>query len=44
MPDGVTPIKIAVVGLPDTAVKESKDRVASAICNSPQKKAQEMLT
>jgi len=26
--------KIAVVGLPDTAVKESKDRVTSAICNS----------
>jgi magnesium chelatase family protein len=26
--------KIAVVGLPDTAVKESKDRVISAICNS----------
>jgi hypothetical protein len=26
--------KIAVVGLPDTAVKESKDRVASAISNS----------
>ena len=28
------PDKIAVVGLPDTAVKESKDRVTSAICNS----------
>ena len=26
--------KIAVVGLPDTAVKESKDRVTSAISNS----------
>jgi magnesium chelatase family protein len=26
--------KIAVVGLPDTAIKESKDRVTSAICNS----------
>src|ERR1700738_4220040 len=26
--------KIAVVGLPDTAVKESKDRVPSTICNS----------
>jgi magnesium chelatase family protein len=26
--------KIAIVGLPDTAVKESKDRVTSAICNS----------
>jgi magnesium chelatase family protein len=26
--------KIAVVGLPDAAVKESKDRVTSAICNS----------
>jgi magnesium chelatase family protein len=26
--------KIAMVGLPDTAVKESKDRVTSAICNS----------
>jgi magnesium chelatase family protein len=26
--------QIAVVGLPDTAVKESKDRVTSAICNS----------
>jgi len=26
--------KIAVVGLPDTAAKESKDRVTSAICNS----------
>jgi magnesium chelatase family protein len=26
--------KIAVVGLPDTAVKESKDRVTSAICNA----------
>jgi magnesium chelatase family protein len=26
--------KIAVVGLPDTAVKESKDRVTSAICDS----------
>jgi hypothetical protein len=26
--------KIAGVGLPDTAVKESKDRVTSAICNS----------
>jgi hypothetical protein len=26
--------KIAVVGLLDTAVKESKDRVTSAICNS----------
>ena len=26
--------RIAVVGLPDTAVKESKDRVTSAICNS----------
>src|ERR1700688_2936795 len=26
--------EIAVVGLPDTAVKESKDRVTSAICNS----------
>ena len=26
--------KIAVVGLPDTAVKESKDLVTSAICNS----------
>jgi hypothetical protein len=26
--------KIAVVGLPDTAVKEGKDRVTSAICNS----------
>jgi magnesium chelatase family protein len=26
--------KIAVVRLPDTAVKESKDRVTSAICNS----------
>jgi magnesium chelatase family protein len=26
--------KIALVGLPDTAVKESKDRVTSAICNS----------
>jgi hypothetical protein len=26
--------KIAVVGLPDTAVKESKDRVTSAICSS----------
>ena len=26
--------KIAVVGLPETAVKESKDRVTSAICNS----------
>jgi magnesium chelatase family protein len=26
--------KIAVVGLPDTAVKESKDRVTSATCNS----------
>jgi magnesium chelatase family protein len=25
--------KIAVVGLPDTAVKESKDRVTSAICS-----------
>src|SRR3981081_4153084 len=28
------PDKIAVVGLPDTAVKESKDRVTSAITNS----------
>jgi magnesium chelatase family protein len=28
------PDKIAVVGLPDTAGKESKDRVTSAICNS----------
>jgi len=28
------PDKIAVVGLPDTAVKESKDRVTSAIYNS----------
>ena len=28
------PDKIAVVGLPDAAVKESKDRVTSAICNS----------
>ena len=27
------PDKIAVVGLPDTAVKESKDRVTSPICN-----------
>jgi magnesium chelatase family protein len=26
--------KIAVAGLPDTAVKESKDRVTSAITNS----------
>ena len=26
--------KIAVVGLPDAAVRESKDRVTSAICNS----------
>ena len=26
--------KIAVVGYSDTAVKESKDRVTSAICNS----------
>jgi magnesium chelatase family protein len=26
--------KIAVVGLLDTAVKESKDRVTSATCNS----------
>jgi magnesium chelatase family protein len=26
--------RIAVVGLPDAAVKESKDRVTSAICNS----------
>jgi magnesium chelatase family protein len=26
--------KIAIVGLPDTAVKESKDRVTSAISNS----------
>jgi Subunit ChlI of Mg-chelatase len=26
--------KIAVVALPDTAVKESKDRVTSTICNS----------
>src|ERR1700681_2161934 len=25
--------KIAVVGLPDAAVKESEDRVTSAICN-----------
>src|SRR3984885_8731782 len=29
-----TPDKLAVVGLPDAAVKESKDRVTSAICNS----------
>ena len=28
------PDKIAVVGLPDTAVKESRDRVTSAIGNS----------
>jgi magnesium chelatase family protein len=28
------PDKFAVVGLPDTAVKESKDRVTSAICNN----------
>ena len=28
------PIRSPVVGLPDTAVKESKDRVTSAICNS----------
>ena len=26
--------KIAVVGLPDAAVRESKDRVTTAICNS----------
>jgi magnesium chelatase family protein len=26
--------KIAVVGLPDAAVRESKDRVNTAICNS----------
>ena len=26
--------KIAVIRLPDTAVKESKDQVTSAICNS----------
>ena len=31
MQDGVNSDKIAVVGLPDTAVKESKDRVTSAI-------------
>ena len=34
MPDGGNTDKIAVVGLPDTAVKESKDRVTSAISNS----------
>ena len=34
MQDGVNSDKIAVVGLPDTAVKESKDRVTSAISNS----------
>src|SRR6202790_2886462 len=33
MPDEGTPT-IAVVGLPDTAVKESRDRVTSAIGNS----------
>jgi predicted ATPase with chaperone activity len=33
-PGGGNADKIAVVGLPDAAVRESKDRVTTAICNS----------
>jgi magnesium chelatase family protein len=41
---GAGEVDIVVVGLPDTAVKESRDRVKTAIANSGYKWSQERTT